>query len=219
LFNAGAVTVDLTGLFLSDDYANLNKWAFPTGASIAPGEWKVVWLDGEPGETGAGEYHTSFRLSTNPSGGVALTRLVAGQQVVIDYLDYFNVPADRAYGLFPDGAQYQGTGFHFATPGAANNNTFPLASVVINEWMADNTKTITNPIDGAYSDWFELYNTGTTTVDLSGFFLTDNLAAPNKWQIPAGTTIAPRGRAHWRQPVARGLRVEPLRRGPRPVRP
>ncbi len=193
LFNAGAVTVDLAGLFLSDDYSNLTKWAFPSGAAIAPGEWKVIWLDGEPGETGAGEYHTSFRLGTNPSGGVALTRLVAGQTVVLDHLDYINVPADRAYGLFPDGAQYQSTGFHFPTPGAANNNSFPLASVVINEWMAENTKTISNPIDGAYSDWFELYNTGASTVDLSGFFLTDNLNDPDKWQIPAGTTIAPGG--------------------------
>lgn len=193
LYNAGAVTVDLAGLYLSDNYSALTKWAFPAGASIAPGEWKVIWLDGEPGETGAGEYHTSFRLGTNPSGGVALTRLVAGQAVVIDYLDYLNVPVDRAYGLFPDGAQYQSTGFHFATPGAANNNTFPLASVVINEWMADNTKTITNPLGGAYSDWFELYNAGASTVDLSGYFLTDNLTDPDKWQIPAGTTLAAGG--------------------------
>jgi hypothetical protein len=193
LFNAGAVTVDLAGLYLSDNYSSLTKWAFPAGASIAPGEWKVIWLDGEPGETGAGEYHTSFRLGTNPSGGVALTRLVAGQAVVIDYLDYRNVPVDRAYGLFPDGAQYQGTGFHFPTPGAANNNSFPLASVVINEWMADNSKTITNPIDGAYSDWFELFNAGASTVDLSGYYLTDTLANPAKWQIPAGTTLAPGG--------------------------
>src|SRR5690606_21007353 len=37
LFNAGAVTVDLAGLYLSDNYSALTKWAFPAGASIAPG--------------------------------------------------------------------------------------------------------------------------------------------------------------------------------------
>ncbi len=188
LYNSGPSVVDLAGLYLSDDYLNLTKWAFPAGASINPGQWKLVWLDGEPGETSGQTYHTGFRLAANVSGGLALTRVVGGRNIVLDYLDFYNVTANRAYGLFPDGAQYQGTGLFNATPGSANNATFPLVNVVINEWMADN-KRLPNPIGGTFDDWFELYNAGASAVNLAGYFLTDNLADTDKWAIPAGTTI------------------------------
>ena len=54
--------------------------------------------------------------------------------------------------------------------------------------MADN-KRLPNPIGGTFDDWFELYNAGASVVNLSGYFLTDNLADTDKWAIPAGTTI------------------------------
>jgi len=192
LYNAGPTTVDLSGLYLTDDYLNLTKWAFPAGAAINPGQWKVIWLDGEPAETAGQTYHTGFRLGTAGTGGLALTRIVGGRNIVLDYLDFDNVTADRAYGLFPDGAQYQGTGLYTATPGTANNATFPLINVVINEWMADNSR-LANPLGGGFDDWFELHNAGASAVNLSGYFLTDNLSDPDKWTIPSGTTIAAGG--------------------------
>ncbi len=63
------------------------------------------------------------------------------------------------------------------------------AQVVINEVCAAN-------LNGgmgagtAQEDWFELYNTGSVAVDLSGWFLSDNPAKPQKWAIPAGQSIA-----------------------------
>ena len=53
--------------------------------------------------------------------------------------------------------------------------------VRINEWMAANNGVARDPADGNAEDWFELYNTGVAPADLSGFFLTDDLAA-----IPSG---------------------------------
>lgn len=67
------------------------------------------------------------------------------------------------------------------------------AQVRINEWMASNQHTIADPVDGAFDDWFELYNAGTTTVNLSGFTLTDTTNAPTRYVIPAGFDIAPKG--------------------------
>ncbi len=64
--------------------------------------------------------------------------------------------------------------------------------VRINEWMADNAVTIPDPADQQSDDWFELYNTGAAPADLSGFTLTDDLAAWAKWTIPAGTIVPPR---------------------------
>lgn len=60
----------------------------------------------------------------------------------------------------------------------------PLDAVVINEWMADNDTIISDPADGDYEDWFELYNPGTETVDLGGCYLTDELDEPFEFQIP-----------------------------------
>ena len=76
-------------------------------------------------------------------------------------------------------------------------NTGPgaLLPIVINEWMADNAGPggFPDPLDGLFSDWFELFNPNTNAVSLGGFFLTDNLTLPSKWPIPSGTVIAPRG--------------------------
>jgi Lamin Tail Domain/CotH kinase protein len=67
--------------------------------------------------------------------------------------------------------------------------------VVINEWMADNSgpSGFADPADGHFEDWFELYNPNDQAVDLSGYYLTDDLAQPTKWTIPANTFIPGRG--------------------------
>jgi hypothetical protein len=67
--------------------------------------------------------------------------------------------------------------------------------VVINEWMADNAGPdgFADPVDGLFQDWFELFNPNTNSVNLSGFYLTDNPGLPTKWPVPLGTVIAPGG--------------------------
>jgi hypothetical protein len=62
-------------------------------------------------------------------------------------------------------------------------------SIVINEFMASNSSTLIKDPQGQYDDWIELYNKGPTAVNISGMYLTDDLSEPNKWQIPAGTSI------------------------------
>ena len=44
--------------------------------------------------------------------------------------------------------------------------------------------------DDAYSDWIEIQNDGTTTVNLAGWALTDDKQEPDKWIFPA-LTLAP----------------------------
>jgi hypothetical protein len=67
--------------------------------------------------------------------------------------------------------------------------------VVINEWMADNSGPggFADPASGLFPDWFELYNPNSAPVKLGGYFMTDTLAQPNKWPIPANTVIAANG--------------------------
>ena len=42
---------------------------------------------------------------------------------------------------------------------------------------------------GAYPDWIEIYNPGTTAVDLSGWYLTDDSTDLTQWAFPASTSI------------------------------
>lgn len=64
--------------------------------------------------------------------------------------------------------------------------------VAINEIMASNTATVVDEA-GQYEDWIELYNNSTLQIDLSGFFLTDNPAILDKWEIPLGTVLPSHG--------------------------
>lgn len=63
-----------------------------------------------------------------------------------------------------------------------------ISQVLINEVSCSNRG---NTIDafGESEDWAELYNTGASQVDLSGYYLSDRSTNILKWQIPAGVTI------------------------------
>ncbi len=63
------------------------------------------------------------------------------------------------------------------------------SAVVLNEFMASNEQTISDP-QGDYDDWIELYNTTPDTIDLSGYYLSDNPEKSKKWRFPDGTKLA-----------------------------
>lgn len=177
------------GYYLTDDYDSLTKWAFPAGQSINSGTRKTVWLDGEPGETSGQTAHSSFRINST-NGTLGLVYASGANTVVVDYIDYALVGADRSFGSYPEGQHWMQQVFSIPSAGAANNPTSTTVNVKINEWLAKNQNILANPVGGAMDDWFELYNAGTGTVDLSGYFLTDTTATTNKAEIPGGCTIA-----------------------------
>lgn len=63
--------------------------------------------------------------------------------------------------------------------------------VVVNELLASNGTTLSDPDFGDFSDWIELYNASAEAVDLGGFYLSDDLDNATKWRIPDGTVLAP----------------------------
>ena len=65
-----------------------------------------------------------------------------------------------------------------------------FGNIVINEFMADNSATIADATDGSFDDWIEIYNSGPESVNLDGYFLTDDPAEPLQWAFP-DTTIQP----------------------------
>lgn len=56
--------------------------------------------------------------------------------------------------------------------------------IIISEFLASNSTTLQDE-DGEYSDWIELYNPGSTSINLQGWRLTDSKNKPGKWIFPS----------------------------------
>lgn len=67
-----------------------------------------------------------------------------------------------------------------------------LDTVFVNEVMASNTSVLQDEV-GAYPDWVELFNPNDRAVDLSGWWMTDDVTEIFKWQVPDGVTIPASG--------------------------
>ena len=191
LYNGGTNGISLDGFHLANNYTNLTQWAFPSGVTIGPGQFKIVWLDGEADESDASELHASFRAEAE--GGAVVLSTGAGTGSIVDYLNYAVPVIGRTYGSSPDGAVSRRRTFSIATPGATNNPAAAPVAVRINEWMADNLLALADPADSDFEDWFELYNPETNAVNLTGYFLSDTVTNATHWAIPSGTTIPAKG--------------------------
>lgn len=66
------------------------------------------------------------------------------------------------------------------------------AQVVINEFSASNlNQYVDNHSD--YNDWIELYNTSASSINLGGYYLSDDSVNNTKWQMPATISITANG--------------------------
>jgi len=126
VYNPTTNVVSCNGLFLSSSYANLTNWAFPAGAVVNPGQFEVIFADGQTALSGLSELHASFTLPP-ASGSIALSRLYDNQPQVLDYVDYANIPSNYSYGSLPDGQSFNRQAFFYATPGGPNNGAFSYA--------------------------------------------------------------------------------------------
>ncbi|ESU24170.1 hypothetical protein FEDK69T_06060 [Flavobacterium enshiense DK69] len=62
-------------------------------------------------------------------------------------------------------------------------------SITINEILSSNTS-VNQDEDGDYEDWVEIYNYGTTAVNLNGYGLSDDATLLHKWSFPSVTLNA-----------------------------
>ena len=70
--------------------------------------------------------------------------------------------------------------------------TVTKAQVLINEFSCSNLNTfVDNHSD--YNDWIELHNNSGASVNIGGYYLSDDSLDLTKWAFPAGTTIAANG--------------------------
>lgn len=182
IYNKGSVALNLDNYRLTDDASDFTLFSFPSGTTINPDEYLVVWADKDLTQAG---FHANFKLS---SGGETIL-FADSNLAIIDSITYGAQISDTSYGRLPNG-----TGNFVKMPhtiGAQNSLTgIVLMDIVINEFLVSNG-TIQADQDGEFDDWIEIYNYGTVAVNLDGFKLTDDNTDFSLFSFPAGTTLNP----------------------------
>ena len=122
LFNVTSSVLSLNGLSLTDDVMNYTKWPFPESGAILPGEYLIVWTDGDSLQYGL---HTNFKL--NSSGE---TILLTNGVDILDSVNFPSVIADQSYARCPDAGV-----FAFALPTfEAPNNCYLSLNELTDDW-------------------------------------------------------------------------------------
>ena len=186
VYNPTDLPVSLSGYKLSDR-TNKTKYTFPD-EMLGAGEYRIVWC--APGLEGA-EY-APFALASAGGETVVLTAPsgAESESVELPMLEKNTVYA-RENGEW--------TVSQRPTPGYSNDDAgyeawlrsdgYENDEVYITEVMAHNCGTLADS-DGDLSDWIEIANFGETSVDLAGWYLSDDPDAPDEWKIPP-LTLAP----------------------------
>lgn len=119
LHNTSSNMVDLSGYGLSDSVKRPRQWQFPEGTVIAPGEYKVIYLDGRTDLTTQTELHTNFKLKR--AGGETVT-FCTPEGRILDRVPLAKIPTDISYGrtIGLNGLYY----YDNPTPGAANGSGY-----------------------------------------------------------------------------------------------
>ncbi len=116
IYNGGADPVFLGGMYMTDDLGELTKWQITTSPLLLPGQFALIWADGQPEQGGL---HASFKLK---KGGeeLALVQEVNGVLHILDSLRFPAVPSDISYGRLNDGST-PWVFFGEASPHTSNN--------------------------------------------------------------------------------------------------
>ena len=165
--NIGTGAIDISGYEIRDN-SDDHRWRFPDGTSLNPGELLLVNANtaGQVYQDQTDTYENGeFQEAIGIGSGDSI-RLYDTDGALLDeyawteHASYEGDQSAASFGRYPDGAGA------FAlmpeTPGESNGFYTPL--IVINEVESN----------GDATDWAEIYNAGSTPVDLSGWYLLDN---------------------------------------------
>lgn len=95
-YNTSGNAVDLSGAWLTDDAAQLDKWQFPAGTVILPNDYLIAWIDDDEEQLFV---HANFDLSA-----VGESVILSDENLnILDQIDYPAMTADVSYGRYPNG--------------------------------------------------------------------------------------------------------------------
>ena len=203
LYNSGSTAIDVAGMFITDkpgseaDYQQIPS----TDASITliPPHGFLVLICGAadasgvdlPTEIKNGNVFIDMGISGSKDNNIAIYN---PEKTEIDITDDFNgLTDDTSFGRTTDAGTTWGE-LPTKTPGASNDGSAPVTGeLVINEFMASNDSWDVPGDNGDFPDFIEVYNTGNADIDMSGWFVSDDMATPNKWTVPSGTVVPANG--------------------------
>jgi hypothetical protein len=161
LYNEGNIAADLSGLRLTDDPANPNKFTFPNGTMLAAGAYLTVYANNADGTPG---FHTGFSLGAD-GDGVFLFHRVSNGGALLDSVEFGRQLDNFAIGRFGTSGEWRlaQPSFNAVNVAQALGNERNLR---LNEWLASS---LSQP------DFIELYNPESLPVALGGLSLSDAL--------------------------------------------
>ncbi len=185
VYNSSDTPTDISGYMLSDDESSIG-YTFPAGTILQPKSYILCWC----WKDGDSKDYAAFGISRDGADTICLYN---GANVCIDRVDVPRMEINCSLARQADGswavAQPCTPGFQNSDNGynawLASMNAASIP-VVISEVMTGNYCTAINE-ELQVCDWIELTNTGTDPVVLDGAWLSDDPAAPLKWQIPTLT--------------------------------
>lgn len=113
VFNFGEDTIDINGLYITDDLNNPQKWQINDELIILPDSFIVLWADSEPDQ---GINHLGFSLSGD---GEEIGIFTLDSLVLIDSVIFNEQISNVSMGRQPDGGQIWNN-FLVPTPGMSN---------------------------------------------------------------------------------------------------
>jgi len=213
VINLSAEPLDLAGYYFGDGSGGTIIGSTNTELTTIPsGGVKVLWFDNDEDQ---GLLHIGAKLN-NGGENIICINPVGDTIINITFSAQYE---DVSFASFPDGQIYD-SGWDFTmcpTPGETNNlcpmiegctssiadNYDPNASIengtcvfgsteglLINEYGASNCNNQGSNC-GDYEDWIELYNNTNDAIDLNGYYLSDKLDEPMKWQFSESVIIQP----------------------------
>lgn len=189
IFNPNDYQVNMSGYVLElggveHTFDNNEPWK----TTIDGNDFQIFWLDGDL-EMG------SNHLGIMP-GFTGPLNLYGNDGSLVDFVDFdSSTPENVSQGRSTDGSPLWTT-FSIPTPRVTNAlQIIQPAELVINEVQSDNFISYTDNA-GEYEDWVELHNPTNSPIDIAGYFVTDRLDRPQKWQVPVtpnDSTVIPPG--------------------------
>jgi len=193
LKNAGTNTLNLSGLRFSAGIT----FTFTNGTTLAPGAFFVLVRNPSqfaakyPGVAIRGVYTGKL---DNGGETLTLSHPLGGKVVSVTYDDLAPwpvTPDDFGFSLVPvspnanpdpdNPANWRASTFAGGSPGA-DDPANEVAPLLISEVLSHSE---------TGSDFIEIFNPTSASVDISGWFLTDDPGTPTKYRVANGTFIAP----------------------------
>ena len=213
IINLSGQPLDISGYYFGDLNGGTTIESEDASQTIIPtGGTQVLWFDKDVEQ---GLFHIDAKLNSEGENIICINPV--GDTII--NLSFGPQYEDISFASFPDGQIYDDSWDYTVCPSpgefneqcpmvegctAINADNFDINAtiengscifsfiegVLINEYGASNCNNEGSNC-GDYEDWIELYNNTNSPIDLNGYYLSDRMGNPAKWQFTETFIIQP----------------------------